>query len=356
MISWGNYSRQGWSSVNIHIMQEVIIFFQTILKQYNWIDWLIFIVIVLYMFEGYAVGFISGFFDIAGFLFSFSAGLKFYKAFAAFFTQVTRLPLPVANIIGFTVVTLIAGIIAFFIENSFKKKTKELVLFDKPIYYKINNFLGIIPGFFSGCILIAFVLIIIISLPFTGVIKQSIGNAKAGNFFVGKAQGFERDLSSLFGGKDNNLLTFFTVEPTDNATVKLDFVYSEGTVDQAAEEKMLSILNSERVKQDLTPLVMDDNLRSVARMHSKDMLERGYFSHYTPDGKSPFDRMNEVGITYNFAGENLAFSANVDLAMQGLMQSPGHRANILSPNFRKVGIGVIDAGIYGQMFSQEFTD
>jgi len=44
------------------------------------------------------------------------------------------------------------------------------------------------------------------------------------------------------------------------------------------------------------------------------------------------------------------------LAMQGLMNSPGHRANILSPSFHKVGIGVLDAGIYGEMFVQEFTD
>ena len=86
------------------------------------------------------------------------------------------------------------------------------------------------------------------------------------------------------------------------------------------------------------------------------MLKKGYFSHYTPEGLSPFDRMEKVGIVYLAAGENLALSPNADLAMQGLMNSEGHKANILSKDFGKVGIGAIDGGVYGQMYCQEFTD
>jgi len=97
-------------------------------------------------------------------------------------------------------------------------------------------------------------------------------------------------------------------------------------------------------------------LQPVGRAHAADMLKRGYFSHYTPEGLSPFDRMEQAGITYLYAGENLAFSPNVTLAMQGLMNSPGHRENILSEHFGRVGIGVLDAGVYGEMFVQEFRD
>ncbi|KKR88441.1 MAG: SCP-like protein extracellular [Candidatus Gottesmanbacteria bacterium GW2011_GWA2_41_12] len=66
--------------------------------------------------------------------------------------------------------------------------------------------------------------------------------------------------------------------------------------------------------------------------------------------------MKNAGIFYTEAGENLAFAPNVNIAHAGLMNSPGHRANILSPDFGKVGIGVIDGGIYGEMFVQKFTD
>jgi uncharacterized protein YkwD len=86
------------------------------------------------------------------------------------------------------------------------------------------------------------------------------------------------------------------------------------------------------------------------------MFKTGYFSHYTPEGLSPFDRMTEADIIFTYAGENLALAPSEALAMKGLMQSPGHKANILSNNFHRVGIGVLDGGIYGEMFCQEFTD
>ena len=66
--------------------------------------------------------------------------------------------------------------------------------------------------------------------------------------------------------------------------------------------------------------------------------------------------MEKAGISYQAAGENLAYAPNVDVAHTGLMNSEGHRANILSADFGKVGIGVIDGGVYGKMFVQEFTD
>ena len=66
--------------------------------------------------------------------------------------------------------------------------------------------------------------------------------------------------------------------------------------------------------------------------------------------------MTKANIAFNYAGENLALAPNTDLAMKGFMQSPGHKANILSLDFGKVGIGVIDGGIYGEMFCQDFTD
>jgi uncharacterized protein YkwD len=101
---------------------------------------------------------------------------------------------------------------------------------------------------------------------------------------------------------------------------------------------------------------MNTKLRKLARDYAKDMLKKGYFSHYDIEGKSPFDRMDDYGIERRYAGENLAFAPSTELAMQGLMNSPGHRENILNPNFSKIGIGVMDGGVYGKMFTQEFTD
>ena len=119
---------------------------------------------------------------------------------------------------------------------------------------------------------------------------------------------------------------------------------------------MFNLVNEERKKAGFKPLTEDPSLRELGRNLCKDMFMRGYFSHYTPEGKSPFDRMAESDIAFTYAGENLALAPSSKLAMQGLMNSPGHRANILSKNFGTVGIGVIDGGVYGEMFCQEFTD
>jgi uncharacterized protein YkwD len=101
---------------------------------------------------------------------------------------------------------------------------------------------------------------------------------------------------------------------------------------------------------------MDERLRHLARQHSADMLARGYFSHTDREGRSPFARMRAAGIQFNAAGENIAFAPSVTTAFTGLMNSPGHRANILRPEFGRVGIGIIRSQAQGSMFTQDFTN
>jgi uncharacterized protein YkwD len=86
------------------------------------------------------------------------------------------------------------------------------------------------------------------------------------------------------------------------------------------------------------------------------MFQQGYFAHVDPDGTTPFDRMKRGGVTFRAAGENLALAPTVDVAHEGLMNSPGHRANILNPSFHRIGIGVADGGMHGKMFTQNFAD
>jgi uncharacterized protein YkwD len=116
------------------------------------------------------------------------------------------------------------------------------------------------------------------------------------------------------------------------------------TVDEKSESQMFAKVNIERKKLAITELVWEPNLVPVARSHAKDMWERKYFSHYSPEGKDVGDRFMEANIKYSFAGENLALAPTVTTAHTGLMNSKGHRENILEPRFKKIGIGVIDNG------------
>ena len=119
---------------------------------------------------------------------------------------------------------------------------------------------------------------------------------------------------------------------------------------------MLAMVNRERAAASLDPVVADIDLRSVARRHSIDMFARGYFSHYTPEGRSPFDRIHAAGHSFRIAGENLAIAPTLERAHTGLMESPGHRANILRPQFGRLGIGIMDGEIHGLMVTQCFRN
>ncbi len=86
------------------------------------------------------------------------------------------------------------------------------------------------------------------------------------------------------------------------------------------------------------------------------MFRNGYFSHDSPTTGSPFDRINAAGISYVVAGENLALAPTLSVAHEGLMDSPGHRANILEPSFGRAGIGAIRSPGRGTMYTQLFRD
>lgn len=108
-----------------------------------------------------------------------------------------------------------------------------------------------------------------------------------------------------------------------------------------ADEKLaFDLMNADRKANGLPALKLNMNVVKVARVHGQDMINRKFFAHENPDGQSPFDRMQAAGISFRYAGENLAINRSVTAAEQAFMNSSGHRANILNPNYTEVGIGV----------------
>ena len=122
---------------------------------------------------------------------------------------------------------------------------------------------------------------------------------------------------------------------------------------RVAEDRLVTIVNDERRKRGLAPLRNDDRLRRSARAHSDDMATRGYFSHNSPDGKSPGERIREAGYPAP-AGENIAQGQDHPTkAMMAWMNSPPHRANIMHPAVRAIGVGVRH-GLAGPWWTQHF--
>jgi uncharacterized protein YkwD len=130
---------------------------------------------------------------------------------------------------------------------------------------------------------------------------------------------------------------------------------AELTVEEGYEAELVELVNQERADRGISVLAFDPDLVPVARDHSREMHELGYFSHTSPNTGTLADRLNGAGVAYIQAGENLAYAPTVSVAHRGLMQSEGHRANILEPSFQRIGIGVIRAPDGTLMVTQVFA-
>jgi uncharacterized protein YkwD len=117
---------------------------------------------------------------------------------------------------------------------------------------------------------------------------------------------------------------------------------STGTVldPEAAEARLLSLLNEARRKAGLAALRSDSELREIALSHTEDMVRHNFFGHVSPTTGAPEDRARRSGVLVSSFGENVAIATTPEVVHEGLMDSPGHRANMLRAEFTHVGIGV----------------
>jgi uncharacterized protein YkwD len=108
---------------------------------------------------------------------------------------------------------------------------------------------------------------------------------------------------------------------------------------EVQRDSVLLLSNAARANAGVPAVAMDSRLTALAEAHARDMAERGYFSHTTPEGKTFGERLREAGIT-GAAGENLAGNSTAAGAVQAWLNSAGHRANMLNGTFRRLGVGV----------------
>jgi uncharacterized protein YkwD len=141
---------------------------------------------------------------------------------------------------------------------------------------------------------------------------------------------------------ENNTVTSIQVVHKEIEDGKKDFYAAANQqLKEGFEHQMFDLTNATRVHHGLHALVWDEKVKETARKHSSDMANNGYFDHTNLEGQSPFDRMLEDQITFTVAGENLAYGQFSSIfAHEGLMNSLGHRKNILKAEFDYLGVGV----------------
>ena len=121
---------------------------------------------------------------------------------------------------------------------------------------------------------------------------------------------------------------------------------------RAYEQEVVRLVNAERAKYGLSALTEDWELSRVARYKSQDMHDNHYFAHSSPTYGTPFQMIRAFGLSYRAAGENIAMGYPTPAAVvAGWMNSEGHRANILSSSYTKIGVGYVADGHY---WTQQF--
>jgi uncharacterized protein YkwD len=317
----------------------------------NFVDGLLILIIIPSVWGGYQRGFILGIMELLSWLGSLVLTFMYYpyavKWIEEYLAPQSIWTTPLAFILTFFILRIIAGFIVRWILSALPAETHENF---------INKLFGMGPGLVNGLIYAAIIATLLLIVPVSDKLSAVSRESQLASRLTEPIPAIEEKLSPIFNEAVRRTIGRITVEPESNETVKLPFTVTHPKVRPDLEAKMLELVNKERVTKGLTPLKADPEMAVVARKHSVDMFARGYFSHNTPEKKDPFDRMRRENVQFLTAGENLALARTLNMAHEGLMNSPSHRANILQPAFGRVGIGIMDGGIYGLMVTQNFRN
>ena len=127
------------------------------------------------------------------------------------------------------------------------------------------------------------------------------------------------------------------------------------TVRQSEGVDLVNDINRIRADRGLTAMTVDERLTRVALSHARDMASRKYFGHDAPDGTSLPDRLAAVGFNWSVAAENIALAPDEVQANAELLESPEHRANILDPRVRKIGVAALGVGVDAALYVEDFA-
>ena len=318
--------------------------------QGNYIDLLIVLVLAYFAWRSWHSRFAHVLADFSSFTISLLLALSFYQQGADFLIRHFSIAKTIASAVGFLVIAVLSEtVLGVFFESiakrlKFTNKTAPVSL------------LRVVLGVMEGLVLVAFIVLLTIALPIRPSVKNDLSASKIGGVLIEKGARYERMLDRIFGDAVSETISYLTIDPNRNTTVSLQTEVVKLSEDTTSEREMVTLINFERRNAGLPELLTREELIPIAREHARDMWNRKYFSHYSPEGEDVGDRLDSVGMNYFFAGENLALAPTTQIAHKGLMDSKGHRENILSEDFKQVGVGVIDNGFYGKMFVQIFTD
>lgn len=323
----------------------------------NWIDAVLILFLAICLIRGYQIGFVGSLFNLVVSVGSMVGSFFLYKPLTALIESQFGVPGYLAPVVTFGVILLFLNVVMHWVTALLWHMIDRFLRALVPLFY-LDRMMGVVLQGALGAIIALVVVLLVFKLPVQAQVKEDLSQSYLVKASLPHTAGLEGYLRQLVGQLPTDALQFLIPrQPQSDETVAMVFPQSMILmVDSESERKMHDLVNMERQKMDVRPLLWDDTIVPVARAHSKDMFEGSYFSHVNPDGKTIGDRMQKGNVLFLLSGENLAYAPTVEIAHDGLMKSPGHRENILRAEFSRIGIGVIDGGPYGKMFTQNFAD
>ena len=317
----------------------------------NPVDAAVLALIVVTTWSGYRTGFVATTYSLASWILAVAAALAFAGPATALVETLTGRPKPVAATIGFVVTIVVAE--ALFSAAGHLAIRPIVALVRRSPLGIADRILGTLPAAVRSLFIVAVAILAIEALPIGSDVKAAVEASRTGRFVNAEIVAFQPQIESFIGQLGGSPILVTRIG--EDQTERLDLPDGiELAPDPVAERQLFDLVNEERTQRGIDALVLDERLVPVARSHSQEMFTLKYFSHESPVSGSPFDRLKAARITYSRAGENLAYAQSVAVAHRALMDSPGHRENILRSEFTRIGIGVINAGAYGRMVTQLF--
>lgn len=320
--------------------------------QLNWVDWVIVIVCVYALIDGWQRGLLALIANLVSFLASLYLAVRYHTLLGNFLMRTFGITLTWTGLLGYLIIGFVSELVIETLLLAFFARLPER--FHTSL---TNTVFGSLVSLANSLVVVAFVLLLAVALPLRGTIKNDIQSSVIAREILNLARKYGGQASTDVENLAKQATKFLTVEPGSKESIPIDVPENTAlSPDTADETAMVAMVNHERTSRGIAAVSVSPQLHILAEEKSRDMFVRGYFSHYAPDGTTLSDRLKAAGIPFDIAGENIAYAPDLMTAENGFMQSPGHRANILDPKFHEIGIGIISAGYYGMMFTQEFTD
>ncbi len=320
------------------------------------IDLVVGAALALLVVRGWFRGFVREAMDLAGLLVGTLAAFRLSAPVGGVIAAMSGLPSDVARFFGGAAVFLAVGVAAALLARALERRARL------PGLNMINRAWGAGLAAAWGLFVAILFLSLLAVLPMPAAVSSQLDESAVARTLTDPVGAPQRIFARLSGDRVVQvLLNLRDVAGARRAVLEAGEVITFPGVDpaltqrdEAAAREVFDLLNRSRVDAGAEPLAWSARLADVAALHAAEMYVEGYFGHRSARTGVAADRLRTAGIPYVVAGENLAIAATPATVHRGLLDSPGHRATMLSRDFRRVGVAVVD-GPLGLVTVQLFT-